>query len=177
MTTTEFNRPKSFAASQPSDMGAGADIFRRMDRRQNKFKWTAAVPIVVLTACSVGGVLAYVMLTRPSPAPQPAPALVAAAPVAAQPAAPVAPPPVPAKATHPHASLSVVHSRPSRHAASSKRAARTASVGEEVNTSASVPAASATTPPSPPVAAPSVPVITAPPAQAAPAPQPATPPQ
>ena len=62
MTTTEFNRPKAYAASQPSEMGAGADIYRRLERRPPKSKLGAAIPIIVLTACSIGGALAYLAL-------------------------------------------------------------------------------------------------------------------
>jgi hypothetical protein len=195
-TTSEFTRPKAYAAPQPGDLGAGADIFRRMDRRQRKSGWKTGVPIAVLAACAVGGVAAYMAMSRPHPAPKPAPAPAvaapAAAPVGAAPAASApaasAPAAAPAKlsvirapaAVHPSSPRVHRQSLASRHEA---RAARAAVVGEDVNTSASVPAPASAQPPvvsappaSPPVA-PSAPATAPTPMQAAPSSAPTTPPQ
>src|ERR1700722_2327593 len=72
MTTTDFDRPEIEAAPEPGSIGAGAEIYRRMERRpQRRPQWMMAVPVVVLAVAAAGGLLAYEAMVRPN-APPPA---------------------------------------------------------------------------------------------------------
>ena len=46
MTTTEFNRNEIEAPAEPGSIGAGAEIYRRMERRgKRRPMWMTAAPI------------------------------------------------------------------------------------------------------------------------------------
>ncbi|HXQ10385.1 MAG TPA: hypothetical protein VN805_05225 [Caulobacteraceae bacterium] len=66
---TEFNSAPPVAADQPGTMGAGADIYRRLDRRPRRSTMKYATPVIALAIILAGGATAYVML-RPTAAPQ-----------------------------------------------------------------------------------------------------------
>ncbi len=87
--TTEFKAGSPFVAEQPGSIGAGADIYRKLDRRPRRSKMMYAAPIIAGAIVLAGG--AY-MLLKPSGAPlsasPPAPQGLQTAPLAAPPAQP-----------------------------------------------------------------------------------------
>ena len=82
MTTTELNRNEIERPAEPGSIGAGAEIYRRMERRsKGRPMWMTAAPIAVLALAAAGGVVAYqAMKPHATPAPVQAQATPAAAP-------------------------------------------------------------------------------------------------
>jgi len=125
--TTEFNTGAPLAADKPGSIGAGADIYRKLDRRPRGSKTMYAAPLVAVAIVLAGGAAAYMMM-KPNSAPRSA---AAPAPLAAQtitpPAAPAQPAPdaatpAPAERTPVAEALPVVHRvDPARVAAQSVR--------------------------------------------------------
>ena len=71
MTTTDFNRNEIEAPAEPGSIGAGAEIYRRMERRgKRRPMWMTAAPIVALAVVAAGGVVAYEAM-KPNTAPKP----------------------------------------------------------------------------------------------------------
>jgi hypothetical protein len=185
MSTTEVTTPSRYSAEEPGGMSAGADIYRRLERRPRRPKWMAAIPIAVLALAAAGGVIAYEAMSRaPTPsqpptvaATQPAPAAPAAAPVNPPAAAPqhlavvpVAPAPAPVAHRSEHARADVT-----RRTTPAARAAPAS--GEDAN--AYRPPTTISAPPAPQVVNPAPPSsfsVPLPPANtAAPQPQAAQP--
>ncbi|HEX4195980.1 MAG TPA: hypothetical protein VHZ26_00925 [Caulobacteraceae bacterium] len=55
--------------ADPSAMGAGAEIFRRLERRPRRRRWRTVVALCVLAAIGAGGVIGYQTLLNPNAAP------------------------------------------------------------------------------------------------------------
>jgi hypothetical protein len=62
---TELNRPVSQAVPDGDTIGAGAEIFRRLERRPRRRKWTLAITLGVLAVFAAGGVIAFQTVLRP----------------------------------------------------------------------------------------------------------------
>jgi hypothetical protein len=192
MTTTEFNTNEIERPAEPGSIGAGAEIYRRMERRsKGRPMWMTAAPIAVLALAAAGGVVAYEsMKTHTTPPPVQAQATPAAAPQVAAATPPAAKPAQVAEATP--ASPPVTHvirheeARPVIAPVAHRRTARDANAAARAgeDTSAYVPAPAVNVRPAPvnprPAQAaapqPSAPVTHnfAPPAAVTPAPAPAT---
>lgn len=128
--TTEFNTEAPLAADQPGSIGAGADIYRKLDRRPRGSKTMYAAPLIAVAIVLAGGAAAYLMM-KPNGAPRSAtpPAPQAAQTVTPPPAAPAQPAtlaatPTPAERTPVSEALPVVHraDHPAGIAAQSVRA-------------------------------------------------------
>jgi hypothetical protein len=170
---TEFNSAPPVAADQPGSMGAGADIYRRLDRRPRRSTMKYATPVIALAIILGGGAAAYVML-RPAAAPQPvappAPAQMAQAAAPQIPPAPavhIAETPPPAEAVTarsqpivhrtaptPRLAVQAVRPRPHRTAPSAASSGEDASVYQPVAPLAPPPAATTAAPPAAPVTLP-----------------------
>jgi hypothetical protein len=138
MSTTEVTTPSRYTAEEPGGIAAGADIYRRLQRKPRRPKWMAAIPVAVLALAAAGGVIAYEAMTRaPTPAQpptvaatQPAPAIPAATPVNPPTApqhlavVPAAPAPVAQRSEHARADVT-------RRTTPAPRAARAS--GEDAN--------------------------------------------
>jgi hypothetical protein len=192
MTTTEFNKNEIEAPAEPGSIGAGAEIYRRMERRgKRRPLWMTVAPIVAVAVVAAGGVAAYEAM-KPHAAPLPAQAQ--STPPAAAPAqvAATTPPPAPVVVPHPAAPVHVArevkveHVRPAVTPVAHRRTARdanaAASAGED--TSAYAPAPQPIVRPAPGPAAQSpaapaqssapAPAVTPPPVAVTPAPAPVT---
>jgi hypothetical protein len=180
---TEFNTRAPFAAEQPSPIGAGAEIYRKLERGPRRSRMGYAVPLVAAAIAIAGGAGAYMML-RPSaaplsatpvlqaaeaPPPQTLPAQQAEVPATPTPAtaAPVAEPVRPlGRPEHP-ARLAAQSGRSRPHP---RHAASAAASGEDANAYAPATPAPATTTAQPPAAFFSAPPpVTLPPPPAPPA--------
>jgi hypothetical protein len=182
MTSTDFNRNEIEAPAEPGSIGAGAEIYRRMERRgKRRPMWMTAAPIVALAVVAAGGVVAYEAM-KPNTAPKPpvqAQAMPAAAPaqVAATP-----PAPAPAAAPTPAAPVRVVHEvkvehvRPAVTPVAHRRTVRDANSAASASedTSAHSPAPQPMVRPAPTPAQAPAPTVTAPPVAVTPAPAPVT---
>ena len=92
MTATDLNRPEMEAPPEPGSIGAGAEIYRRMERRgRGRPMWMTAAPIVAVALVAAGGVVAYQAM-KPHAAPAPAVAKQTLPPVALAPIAPATTP-------------------------------------------------------------------------------------
>jgi hypothetical protein len=161
MTTTELNRPEIEAPPEPGSIGAGAEIYRRMERRsQRRPKWMMPASVVALAVIAAGGVVAYETMTKSNTATPPAQVQASVpAPAPAQ-VAPVTPPPAQVAAATPAPEARVVRIERARPVVAAKvartRTARdanaAASAGEDAN---------AFTPP-PKQAAPAAPIVATP---------------
>ncbi len=82
MTTTDFTTNEIERPAEPGSIGAGAEIYRRMERRsKGRPMWMTAAPIAVLALAVAGGVVAYESTKHhATPAPVQAQATPAAAP-------------------------------------------------------------------------------------------------
>jgi hypothetical protein len=67
--TTEFNTGAPFAAEEPGTIGAGADIYRKLERKPRRSKMMYATPVIAAVIILGGGAAAYMMM-KPSAAPQ-----------------------------------------------------------------------------------------------------------
>ncbi len=67
-TTTGLNRPPP-GAGEINAVGAGADIFRRLERRPRRRNWKTVIMLCVLAAFGAGGVIGYRALMDPNAAP------------------------------------------------------------------------------------------------------------
>jgi hypothetical protein len=91
MTTTDFNRDEIERPAEPGSIGAGAEIYRRMERRsKGRPMWMMAAPVAVLALAAAGGVVAYESM---KPHATPAPVQAQSAPAAAPQVAATTPPP------------------------------------------------------------------------------------
>ena len=180
MTAMELNRPEIEAPPEPGSIGAGAEIYRRLERGgQRRSKWMMAAPIVGLAVIVAGGVLAYEAMVKPNTAPpavQAQASLPAAAPVQVAPVKP-APAQVASATAAPAPEARVVrpdHARPVLAKVARTRTSRpahsAAAAGED--TSAYTPAPHQSVRPAP-VAATPAPAMTAPPAPVTVSPPPA----
>jgi hypothetical protein len=194
MTSTEFNTNEIERPAEPGSIGAGAEIYRRMERRsKGRPMWMTAAPIAVLALAAAGGVVAYEsMKTHAAPPPVQAQATPAAAPQVAAPTPPAAKPAQVAEATPASPPLTHVirheEARPVIAPVAHRRTARDANAaaraGEDTSAYVPAPQRAATVRPAPvnprPAQAaapqPSAPVTHnfAPPAAVTPAPAPAT---
>jgi len=95
--TTEFRTDAEPMSGEPGAMGAGADIYRRLDRTRKRSGTPIAVPLIAAAVLLAGGAAAFVML-QPGAHPRPA------SPVAQQHIAMAPPTPAPAPAAAPMAS-------------------------------------------------------------------------
>jgi len=192
MTTTDFNRNEIEAPAEPGSIGAGAEIYRRMERRgKSRPMWMTAAPIVAVAVIAAGGVIAY-EATKPNTAPKPPVQAAQSTPPVATPAQVAATTPQPAPVVAPtHAApvrvvheVKIEHVRPAVMPVAHKRTVRNAnaaaSAGED--TSADTPAPQPMVRPAPAPAASSpaaptqsaAPTVTAPPVAVTPAPAPMT---
>ncbi|HEY5290448.1 MAG TPA: hypothetical protein VIJ59_10500 [Caulobacteraceae bacterium] len=72
MTTTEFTTPRVQTAKPTEGLGgAGAAIYRRMERKQRRPAWLAAIPVGVVALFAVGGFFAYESMSKPAATAQP----------------------------------------------------------------------------------------------------------
>jgi hypothetical protein len=180
MTTTDFNTNEIERPAEPGSIGAGAEIYRRMERRsKGRPMWMVAAPVAVLALAAAGGVVAYqTMKPHATPAPVQAQATPAAAPqvaattpppaqVAEVTPTPASPAPVTHVARHEHARPVIA---PVAHRRTARDANAASSAGED--TSAYTPAPQHPVNPAPaavrPVPAQPVPVQPAAPQPAAP---------
>jgi hypothetical protein len=101
MTTTEFNTNEIERPAEPGSIGAGAEIYRRMERRsKGRPMWMTAAPVAVLALAVAGGVVAYeAMKPHATPAPVQAQATPAVQPQVAATTPPLAKPAQVAEAT------------------------------------------------------------------------------
>jgi len=187
MTTTEMNTVAPSAAPEPGAIGAGAAIYRRLERRPSGPKWMKALPIAVFALVAAGGVIAYVTMTKPAATPQPAQTAQIASPPAALQVEPATPTDQSAQvAAATPAPVSPAPVRAARHhdaVASAERARAPSAESASENASAYAPAAPAAVapPPAASLAPPPVvmaappPVASAPSAVIAPAPDSASP--
>jgi hypothetical protein len=91
MTTTDFTTNEIERPAEPGSIGAGAEIYRRMERRSKaRPMWMTAAPVAVLALAVAGGVVAY-EATKPHA--KPAPVQAQATPAAAPQVAATTPPP------------------------------------------------------------------------------------
>jgi hypothetical protein len=193
MTTTELNPNEIERPAEPGSIGAGAEIYRRMERRsKGRPMWMTAAPIAVLALAAAGGVVAYEAM-KPHATPVPvqaqatpaaAPQVAAATPTPAQPAQVAEVTPTPAAPAPVTRVVRPEHARPAIAAVAHKRTARdanaAASAGEDTSAFTPSPRHAVTAPPvavSPGPAQPTAPVTHnfAPPSAAVtPAPAPIT---
>jgi hypothetical protein len=195
MTSTDFNRNEIEAPAEPGSIGAGAEIYRRMERRgKRRPMWMTAAPIVALAVVAAGGVVAYEAM-KPNTAPKPpvqaaqstppaAPAQVAATPPTPAPAPAVAPThAAPVRVVH---EVKIEHVRPALTPVAHQRTARAAhaaaAAGEDTSAYAPgpqpvvrpAPAPAASSPAAPTQSVAPAPTVTAPPVAVTPAPAPVT---
>jgi len=149
MTTTEFNRNEIEAPAEPGSIGAGAEIYRRMERQgKRRPMWMTAAPIVALALVAAGGVVAYEAM-KPNTAPKPVQAQATPPAVAPAQVAATTPPPAPVVVPHPAApvhvarEIKVEHVRPALTPVAHRRAARdanaAAAAGEDTSAIAPAP--------------------------------------
>jgi len=175
MTTTELNRPEIEAPPEPGSIGAGAEIYRRMERGgRRRPKWMMAASVVALAVIAAGGVLAYEAMIKPNTAAPPAQVQASIPASAPAQVAPVTPPPAQVAAATPtpapearvvrieRARPVVEHARP----AVTAKVARTRTARDANAAAAAGEDANAYTPP-PRQAAPLAPMTVSPPAAAA----------
>jgi len=65
IAATELKRPSFQETADPIMLDAGAEIFRRLERRPRRPKWMMPVTLGVLAAAAAGGVIAYQTLSKP----------------------------------------------------------------------------------------------------------------
>ena len=189
MTTTDLPRSEIYTAPTPGGIGAGAAIFRRLERGQRKPKWMGVAIAAVLAVSAIGIGIA---LKAMSPSSAPPPAMPAQSTSAAPPAtaAPVANP-TPAAAPAPSAAptqLRVTHApvkaagaptrraRVNRAASRSERASAPIAASPQAvsppttasSTPVTAPSATAAQPVNPPASSTALPTTTTPPVVAAP---------
>lgn len=76
MSTTDFNRGSHRSPDeQPGSIGAGADIYRKLDRKPRGARWLGAIPFAVVAVLLSGAGLAAYVVTRPAAPPPPSPLL------------------------------------------------------------------------------------------------------
>jgi len=68
-TPPKSNRPPPLEGEVINPVGAGADIFRRLERRPRRRNWRTVVGICVLAAFVAGGAIGYRALLDPNAAP------------------------------------------------------------------------------------------------------------
>jgi hypothetical protein len=163
MTTTELNRPEIEAPPEPGSIGAGAEIYRRMERRsQRRPKWMMPASVVALAVIAAGGVVAYETMTKSNTATPPAQVQASVpAPAPAQ-VAPVTPPPaqVAAATPTPAPEARVVRIERARPVVAAK-VARTRTARDANAAASASEDANAFTPP-PKQAAPAAPIVATP---------------
>lgn len=188
MAAMDMNSPEVETPPEPGSIGAGADIYRRLERRgRGRPMWMTALPIVGVVALAAGGVVAYEAM-QPRAAAKPAAAQptlppVALAPVAAVPSKPAqvatATPPAPTPAAQAPATAAPAparervravrpeHSAPvmtrASHTTATRHARAASSAGEDTSAYSPAPDQTVTRPPAPMPAAPA-PTMAAPPA-------------
>jgi hypothetical protein len=194
MTSTEFNRNEIEAPAEPGSIGAGAEIYRRMERRgKQRPMWMTAAPIVAVAVIAAGAVVAY-EATKSNTAPKPPVQAAQSAPPAATPAqvAATTPKPAPVVAPTPAAPVRVVHEvkiehvrpavMPVAHKRTIRRANAAAAASEDTSATTPAPrpivrptpAPAASSPAAPAQSTAPAPTVTAPPVAVTPAPAPVT---
>jgi hypothetical protein len=66
---TELNGPAPPESRESNAVAAGADIFRRLERRPRRRRWKTVVVLCMLAAFGAGGVIGYRALLEPNAAP------------------------------------------------------------------------------------------------------------
>jgi hypothetical protein len=68
-TSSKLNRPPPLEGEVINPVGAGADIFRRLERRPRRRNWRTVIGLCVLAAFVAGGAIGYRALLDPNAAP------------------------------------------------------------------------------------------------------------